>query len=86
MRVEPRYATDGSSRRYCRGLVLVCESEAESALVDECFGKAVDDHGLIARGHVEVRLSGDLSTHYLYTSPGPEALPPGGVEITERPA
>lgn len=49
-------------------LLVVLESEAESQMVDEAFGKAVDDDGLIASVKGEVRLSDGYGEHYIALS------------------
>ena len=61
MRVEPRRTPEG-----LRGLVLVVDDEAESLLIDECFGEHPDDDGLIGERIVEARLSDGYGQHYLY--------------------
>lgn len=66
MRVEARRATkDG--KKYIRGLVLFTDSEEESALIDEVFGKKMQDaDGLQGTLTVEARLSDGYGEHYLY--------------------
>jgi len=65
MRIEARRTPEG-----LRGLVLVVDDEAESLLIDECFGEYPDDDGLIgestAERIVEARLSDGYGEHYLY--------------------
>ena len=52
------------------GAVLICETEAESKIVDALFGNKVQDaDGLIARRQVEVRLADGFREHYLYVVP-----------------
>lgn len=56
MKVEMR----GNNR-----LVLVCENEDESKMVDAVCGSTVDDDGLIATTTAEVRLSDGYGPHYI---------------------
>ena len=61
MRIEARRTPEG-----LRGLVLIVDDEAESLLIDECFGEHPDDDGLIGERIVEARLSDGYGQHYLY--------------------
>ncbi len=70
MRIElrPRLLEDHIT--HVDAAVLVCESEAESKIIDRLFGnKVIDDDGLIARRQVEVRLADGFREHYLYVVP-----------------
>ena len=66
MQVDTRYTSDATGKKQLRGLVLISQSELESKMLDDLFGKKVDDDGLIGIRTVECRLSDGYSTHYLY--------------------
>lgn len=60
MRVETRKDKDGHW-----GLLVIAESKQDSEILDKMFGVEVGNDGLIATTTAEVRLSDDLSTHYV---------------------
>ena len=70
MKLELRTWLLGNHITRVDGAVLICESEAESKIIDRLFGnKVIDGDGLIARRQVEVRLSDGYLEHYLYVVP-----------------
>lgn len=69
MRIESRTRLLDDHVTRAEGAVLICESEAESKIVDKLFGKNVGADGLIARRQVEVRLADGFREHYLYVVP-----------------
>jgi len=72
MILAKRCATRPDGSRYIRALILVPEDEEESKVVDDCFGAAVGEDGLIAVGACEVRLSDGYGTHYVALMPVPK--------------
>ena len=72
MTLDKRYATRPDGSRHIRALLLVPENDEESMAIDECFGSAVGEDGLIAVGKCEVRLADAWSTHYIALTPTPK--------------
>lgn len=48
------------------GIILIAESESESAMLDETFGKDVGEDGLIGVRQAECRLSDGYGEHYVF--------------------
>lgn len=65
MKLEPRYSLDENRVKYISAAILICESEAESLIIDEAFGDIVQENGLIANINGEVRLSDGYGPHYI---------------------
>ena len=66
MKCELRYKKNERGAVVVRGLVLICETPEESALIDECCGDETDEDGLIFTGTYEVRLSDGYVEHYVF--------------------
>jgi hypothetical protein len=76
LELRPRLQADHVTRVMCA--VLICESEAESKIIDKVFGnKVLDADGLIARRTVEVRLADGFREHYLHIAPEAPWIPVG---------
>lgn len=66
MIMQPRYTKRDDGIIVMRGLVIKNLTKKESELLDELFGTAVGDDGLIGTRDVECRLSDGYAEHYLY--------------------
>lgn len=67
MKIEPRYTIDNDGNQVTRGLVLVSESEEESLIIDEVFGKSVDANGICGTSKTATaKLSDGYLDHYIY--------------------
>jgi hypothetical protein len=67
MKIQARTGKDSMTGRvFCRGVVLICENDGESRLLDEAFGSRVDADGKIAVVAGEVKLSDGCGDHYIW--------------------
>ena len=46
-------------------IVLICESDHESDILDSVFGKQIGEDGLISETEGQVKLSGGYAEHYI---------------------
>lgn len=69
MRLELRKRMHDDRVSYHHDVVLLAETDEESALLDYALGKHVDPDGLIAKFTGELRLSDGLGEHYLLVQP-----------------
>lgn len=66
MRIEARqFVKSHNPLVYKRQLLLICENEEESVILDGVFGNEVGKDGFIASVEGEVRLSDGYAEHYI---------------------
>ena len=65
MKVEIRHDIKGG-KKVPGGLVLICQDQEESEMVDAVMGNKVGHDGLISTSTVECRVADGFCEHYLY--------------------
>lgn len=65
MKAELRHTRKGN-KSVVRGIVLISENKAESAILDAVFGSHVGEDGLIGTRKAECRLADGYGEHYIY--------------------
>ena len=74
MRLELRWAVNKAhDEQYVRDVVLIAESKEESKMLDDAFGEAVGEDGVIDRAQREVtcKLADGYGEHYVNINVAP---------------